>query len=187
MHEFLEEPLGNRHLKPSTELIMEMPASVFFGERPLCRLRDTLKLVVTGHTYLPKPESPRSDWITVAALPAFLALRERSKRSGIKILSFCAIGTGAGIDAMAAVEVFSPRYVVVTDLHSDVVRTAVSNIGRNLLNPDTVKIVGCVGALGTPLHKRELKFDLIYENLPNGLPIPRPNMLRPDQGDGRSC
>jgi methylase of polypeptide subunit release factors len=38
------------------------------------------------------------------------------------------IGTGAGLDALAAIEVLAPAQVLVTDLHYDVVAAAVRNI-----------------------------------------------------------
>ena len=170
----LDDPNLHRSLD-----VMEFPASRIFENHPLCRVQDILRIQVTDHTYLPKSESFRSDWIAVAALPAYRALLQEDVRRTIDC--YCAIGTGAGIDALAAIEVFEPRSVVITDLHGDVVETAHKNIERNLLKSCNVEVLGCVGALADPLDKCNLKFDVIYENLPN-IPIDQSNSLY----DGRT-
>ena len=81
------------------------------------------------------------------------------------------IGTGAGLDALAAIEVLAPTRVLVTDLHHDVVAEAVRNIQENLLEPRAVQVEGMVGSLGTPLLDGQETVDLLYENLPN-IPLP---------------
>src|SRR5215831_1468490 len=152
---------------PLRRQTMEIPSTTFFGERRPVRVRDNLRLTLTEHTYLPKADSTRSDWVFTAALPAFRQFTKLHERHGIAADSFCAVGTGIAVDALAAVETLSPRRVAITDLHGDVVENAVSNIKRNLRDPDRIDVAGFVGNLGTPLRERGLKFDLIYENLPN--------------------
>jgi methylase of polypeptide subunit release factors len=137
---------------------------------PYQRLPPTLHLHLTEHTYVPKVNLPRSDWVTAVGLPAFLAYRDqypgRIDGGAIGI-----IGTGIGLDALAAIEVLSPARVLVTDLHHDVVTKAVQNIRENLVNSLAVKVEGLVGSLGAPLIDHQEKVDLLYENLPN-LPLP---------------
>ena len=153
------------------ESVLTMAAATLLAEAmPLQRLRSTLHLHLTDHTYVPKVMLPRSDWVTTVALPAFLVYRVRYPRTsdgGTMGL----IGTGIGLDALAAIEVLAPARVLVTDLHHDVVAKAVENIQENLLDPLAVQVEGVVGSLGVPLLDRQEKVDLLYENLPN-LPLP---------------
>jgi methylase of polypeptide subunit release factors len=99
--------------------VLTFPASTLLAEAmPLQRLRSTLHLHLTDHTYVPKVTLPRSDWVTAVALPAFLAYRAQYQGAG-EGGTVGLIGTGAGLDALAAIEVLAPARVLVTDLHHD--------------------------------------------------------------------
>jgi methylase of polypeptide subunit release factors len=156
---------------PGGGSVLTFPASTILAEAmPLQHLRPTLHLHLPDHTYVPKVTLPRSDWVSAVALPAFLAYRARYEGTG-KGGTVGLIGTGAGLDALAAIEVLAPARVLVTDLHHDVVAEAVRNIQENLLEPHAVQVDGMVGSLGAPLLDGQETVDLIYENLPN-LPLP---------------
>lgn len=139
----------------------------FFALKSPIRIRRDLSVDLSEHCYLPKADDPRSDWVASVAYPAFVAIRQMD--IGLdNVDRFATIGTGAGLDALAAIEVFGCREVVVTDLHEDVVKTAARNIARNTLGrAPSVIVHALTGDLLEPLRKIPGRFDLIYENLPN--------------------
>lgn len=147
---------------------VSFPASVILGHsEPPVSIENDLKLRLTEHTYLPKHASPRSDWVYSVARPAFYAYKDLHCPTTPCNLRFCSIGTGSGTDALAAIEILTPREIVVTDLHADVINNAIENIKKNIRNSDNFNIKGLHGDLGNPLIEAGMKFDLIYENLPN--------------------
>lgn len=151
----------------------------FFALESPKRIRRHLSIHLTGHCYLPKAEDPRSDWVASVAYPAFVAVRQMN--IGSNIGRFASIGTGAGIDALAAIEVFGCREVVVTDMHEDVVNMAARNIANNIAEHSPVVTVSAlVGDLLAPLSQTVNRFDLIYENLPN-IPFHQDGNLQHDQ------
>jgi hypothetical protein len=99
------------------------------------------------------------------AAPAFALYRRR--KGGAPIDSFCSIGTGSGLDALAAIELLGAGRVGLTDLHEDVVATAAGNVENNHLRGHQVTIESGHGDLLTPLRKFDDRYALIYENLPN--------------------
>jgi hypothetical protein len=135
--------------------------------RPYRAVRPRPGITLTEHSYLPKTTSPYSDWVVRVAIPAFQAICDEMKGSQRSVRSFCTIGTGTGTDALAAIEIFNPNNVVVTDIHPDVVAQAVLNIRKNLPTTHKISIEGISGPLCRPLMHRGMTFDLIYENLPN--------------------
>jgi methylase of polypeptide subunit release factors len=151
--------------------VLTFPAAVLLaGTLPLQRLSPTLRLRLTEHTYVPKVAVPRSDWVATVALPALLTYRARYPDT-VGGGTVGMVGTGAGLDALAAIEVLAPARVVVTDVHQAVVTQAVQNIQANLRAPQAVQVDGLVGNLGEPFFARHVRCDLLYENLPN-IPLP---------------
>lgn len=139
----------------------------------LNRLQETLHLEVSEHTYTPKIGMFKHDWVASLALPAFHAYAGEHGYGAVR--SFCSVGTGAGVDALAALESFELSRIAVTDIHADVADSAVRNIARNCREAGiSVKIDGYTGDLLRPLMKSGKRFDLIYENLPN---IPAPESV----------
>ena len=139
-------------------------------DRPICHIKKIIQIELTEHTYLPKVLSPRSDWVASVATPAFLAFKEKYQIGQKGIDDFLTIGTGSGIDALdalAAIEVLTPKHITITDLHKSVVDTAIKNIRTNTSTLNSIEIDGFVGNLATPLLQIDRKYDLIYENLPN--------------------
>jgi methylase of polypeptide subunit release factors len=107
-------------------------------------------------------DEPRRDWVARVAVPAFMAHREDSAVS-----RFATIGTGSGLDAIAALDIFELESLAITDLHPVVVQTAASNIraatvGCTSLTKAVESLVARSGDLLTPLEDHEGKFDLIY-------------------------
>jgi hypothetical protein len=135
----------------------------FFGLSSVDRVTTSITLGLSHRSYPPKASDPRSDWVASVAVPAFKAVAQ----SGTRIGRFCTIGTGSGLDALAAIELLDPPLVAITDLHEDVVRQAEYNVRQNLQSDDAFHLVAGVGDLLTPLVGKQLRFDLIYENLPN--------------------
>jgi drug/metabolite transporter (DMT)-like permease len=146
---------------------VSVDTKVFFGLEHPHRIKRQLSIELTDHSYLPKADDPRSDWVASVAYPAFVAVQQMD--IGLdKRTRFASIGTGAGIDALAAIEVFGCREVAVTDLHADVVSTAVQNISRNIASQShQISIKSGAGDLLSPVLGTCDNFDLIYENLPN--------------------
>ena len=156
---------------PDDPSLLTFPAAMLVGETLPCqRLSSTLRLHLTEHTYVPKVAVPRSDWVTTVALPAFQAYRTRYPER-VEGGTVGVVGTGAGLDALAAIEILAPARVVVTDVHQEVVSWAVHNIQANLRAPHTVQVEGLVGDLGEPFLARHVPCDVLYENLPN-IPLP---------------
>ncbi|NDK37006.1 50S ribosomal protein L11 methyltransferase [Rhodovulum sulfidophilum] len=135
----------------------------FFNLSNTTRIREVAKIELSDRSYLPKVGDPRSDWVASVAVPAFQALAQ----AGVEAPNFCSIGTGAGLDALAAIEILNARNVFVTDLHDDVVTLAHENIVNNVANGSEVTVAAGVGDLLSPIIGKNLDLDLLYENLPN--------------------
>ena len=144
----------------------------FLGEEPL-RVKERLHLELTEHTYLPKTKDPRADWVASVAMPAFRALRAEQPDG---IGAFATVGTGVGMDALAAIEMLRPNTVMVTDIHPDVVVAAQRNVATNLVDGHGVELLSGTGALGEPLQASGCTYDVVYENLPN-IPLPEDQTL----------
>jgi len=127
------------------------------------RLRDRLDIAVSEHAFLPQIEDLQTDWVASVATPAFKLIRQRQGQ----LAAFASIGTGTGMDALAAIETLGVSRVGITDVHDDVVSTATSNIENNVLVPSSVAIEAGFGDLLAPLRHLHPRYDLIYENLPN--------------------
>ena len=132
-------------------------------ETPL-HIKNRLVINLSDHSYLPRIDDLTSDWVAHVASPAFKLIRETAGRD---LDSFCSIGTGSGLDVLAAVELLGATRVGLTDVHQDVVSTAADNVARNHIAGQPLVIESGFGDLLEPLRRYGSKFDLIYENLPN--------------------
>ncbi len=83
----------------------------------------------------------------------------------INVKDFLALGTGNGLDAIGAIEIFDLDSVTITDVLPEIVSVARKNIESNLEPTTEVKIYDYVGSLLSCIPV-EQKFSLIYENLP---------------------
>lgn len=108
---------------------LSIDTASFFGLDSVSCIRRRARLGLTDRSYLPKALDPRSDWVASVAVPAFLALAQ----TGVEARDFCTIGTGSGLDALAAIEILKAHNVVVLDLHEDVARQARRNIQDNIV------------------------------------------------------
>jgi SAM-dependent methyltransferase len=126
-------------------------------------LNATLAIEVTEHSFLPSVDEMLSDWVATIATPAFKLIRQRE---GAKS-AFCSIGTGVGLDALAAIEILDATNIGITDVHADVVAAAAANIRANLRDPARIALNAGFGDLLQPLAVFLPRYDLIYENLPN--------------------
>ncbi|HNX60200.1 MAG TPA: hypothetical protein PKK43_13955, partial [Spirochaetota bacterium] len=128
------------------------------------RINKSVSIEVTDHCYQPRTDDLQSDWVAYVAAPAFKLIR---KEQGHAINAFCSIGTGSGLDVLTGIEILGAKRVGLTDVHQDVVITAVDNVTHNLKKGYQVAIEAGFGDLLEPLRKFNSKYDVIYENLPN--------------------
>lgn len=128
------------------------------------RIGRILDIAVSGHAYLPKTDDLAGDWVAHIATPAFKLVRAQR---GAPVPSFCSIGTGSGLDVLAAIETLGSIRAGFTDLDAGVVATAARNVARNLIDPESVRLEYGAGDLLSPLRKISPRYDIIYENLPN--------------------
>jgi methylase of polypeptide subunit release factors len=138
-------------------------------KQPFKNLNETISLNHEPELYEPitreqDHEYFRNDW-AVLAFRAFKIIKSHLKK---EIKSFCTVGTGIGLDVLGAVEAFSPEQVVLTDINEAIAMKACINVGSNLKKREQFKIKP-IGAdiLDGQMKFSNLKFDLIYENLPN--------------------
>lgn len=148
---------------PEQSGTISLDIAAFFGLHDTSRIRRNVSIGLTERSYLPKAIDPRSDWVASVAVPAFRALAE----TGVEVSDFCTIGTGAGLDALAAIEILKAKSVVLTDLHEEVVRQAQQNVQSNTLAAHRLNVFSAAGDLLDPIEEDQFKFDLVYENLPN--------------------
>src|SRR3989338_7553429 len=125
---------------------------------------------ITEHTYAFDPKHPKNYWLHVA----FLVFQKYAKKHK-KVTSFATIGTGAGIDAIGAYEIFKPKKIIVTDIHPQIPALAKKNVQNNV--PSNVEVLSLQGDLCQPLIKRKMKVDLVYANIPN-LPSDQPPLKK---------
>ena len=143
---------------------IDIDAKLYLGLRePPARVTDSLAIIYTGRSFVPLTDDLAEDWVASIAVPAFKLIREHQGEQ----TAFASIGTGAGLDALAAIETLGATTVGVTDIHTEVVETAAGNIRRNLKDPQSVTLHAGTGDLLSPLSDTRMRFDLIYENLPN--------------------
>jgi methylase of polypeptide subunit release factors len=149
-------PVKSERVQVATSRYLDLNA-------PPARLRDSLAVEVSPRAFLPRLDDLQADWVASVATPAFKLIRQQQG----KLTSFASIGTGTGLDALAAIETLGVSRVGITDVHDDVVSIAARNISHNLLAPGSVEIESGFGDLLSPLAHYKPRYDLIYENLPN--------------------
>jgi methylase of polypeptide subunit release factors len=144
--------------------IIHIDTSSYLGlTAPAQKLRTQLDITVAARSCPPQVDDLSKDWISSVAVPAFKLIHARQ---GVQ-RAVCALGTGVGLDALAAVETLEATRLGITDVHDEVVSTAASNILSNILPGHDVKLESGFGDLLAPLSHSATRYDLIYENLPN--------------------
>lgn len=154
---------------------IDVKAAKFFGLHQAEHVKDVLEIHLSDRSYRPKEDDLLSDWVASVTAPAFHILA----KEGFHARDFCTIGTGAGLDALAAIEILESKNIFITDLHEDVVSLAAQNIIRNTKESDILVATG-TGDLVSPVVEANFRADLLYENLPN-IPIEVQNDLHRGQ------
>jgi hypothetical protein len=116
-------------------------------------------LRLTEHTY-PLEPSPEASWLSVA----FRAFTRLAQRSPVRDLLI--VGTGNGLDALGALEIFDLRSLTVTDLTSESLSVARENVLVHLAEVEGVELGFFAGDLFSCVP-RGSRYSLVYENLPN--------------------
>lgn len=151
---------------PSASLSLDIAAYLDIAQPRHVRRR--VDITVADRAWRPQVEDRQRDWVGSIASPAFKLLSTRRGDDACK--AFCALGTGAGLDALAGIELLGADVVGMTDLFPDVVDVAANNVLRNLVPGHSITLHAGAGDLLQPLRASGVTFDLIYENLPN-LPL----------------
>jgi hypothetical protein len=144
-------------------------AAAFYLDLPATRrIRADVEIEIAERAYPPDLSDLKRDWVASVAAPAFAALAR--SRPADRRQSFCSIGTGTGVDALAAIEILEAGRIAITDLFEDVVAVAAANIRANLADGVRIDLAAGAGDLLSALPETARPFDVIYENLPN-LPV----------------
>ncbi|WP_420135137.1 hypothetical protein [Rhodopseudomonas sp.] len=157
--------------------LLRFDARHYLDTPGLSRIKDDIEIEVADRAYLPDLTDLKRDWVASVAAPAFRVLAAgRASRPH----AFASIGTGSGIDALAAIEILGAEVVGITDLFDEVVAAAARNVRRNIRAGTDVALHAAAGDLLTPLAPSRVKFDVIYENLPN-LPVDDTRAIEKDK------
>lgn len=122
-------------------------------------MRRPVLLKLTEHTY-PLEPSPEQSWLPIA-FRAFARLARR-----ITVKNVLIIGTGNGLDALGAADIFDLRTLTVTDLYEESLTVARENILAHLEDPEAIELSFYAGDLMSCVPPGR-SFCLLYENLPN--------------------
>jgi hypothetical protein len=136
------------------------------------RVRRPIRLRLTEHTY-PLESSPEQSWLPIA----FRAFAQLARRIAVKDVLI--LGTGNGLDALGAAEIFDLRTLTVTDLFEESLSVAQENVLSHLEDAGEIELSFHAGDLLSCVP-REKRFSLVYENLPN---IPAPTELELRRGE----
>jgi hypothetical protein len=131
----------------------------YLAPYPVRRVRRPVRLELTEHSFPIEPVAEQS-WLAFA----FRAFSRLAGRMAVRDLLI--IGTGNGLDALGALEIFDLRSLAVTDLTRESLWVARQNVLSQLEDASGIQIDFHAGDLLScvPAGKR---FCLIYENLPN--------------------
>ncbi|MDR1828640.1 MAG: hypothetical protein LBR29_09940 [Methylobacteriaceae bacterium] len=161
----MTSPDSGTDIPPGT--LLNIDASRYLGVAPIRRVAPDWRIVVTERTFPPRPDNPQADWLPTIVVPALkLIVEDRGPAR-----AFASIGTGTGVDILAGIELLGAEVVGATDVFPDITDAAEWNIRQNLLPEHPVEVHVGHGDLLEPLAGKGLKFDIIYENLPN-IPLP---------------
>ncbi len=123
------------------------------------RVHRPLRLRLTDDTY-PLEARPEESWLPIA-FRAFARLAER-----MLVRDALMLGTGNGLDALGAAEIFTLKSLAVTDLFEASLSVSRDNILAHLADADGIELSFHTGDLLTCVPP-DRRFCLIYENLPN--------------------
>jgi hypothetical protein len=138
---------------------VRVDASAYLADLPHRRVRRPVELALTAHSYAVELPAETS-WLAVA----IRAFRQLARQHDVR--DFLTIGTGNGLDALAAAEIFPLSSLSATDLFPTSLEVSAANVRTNLVASEDLTLGFYSGDLfaGVPPAR---SFDLIYENLPN--------------------
>lgn len=138
---------------------MLVDATAYLAPYPPHHVRRPVRLRLTEHTY-PLEGPPEHSWLPIA-FRAFARLAHR-----MPIRDLLVVGSGNGLDALGAAEIFDLASLAVTDLRAESVSVIRDNVLSHLKGQAGLALGFYAGDLlaCVPANAR---FDLVYENLPN--------------------
>jgi methylase of polypeptide subunit release factors len=137
----------------------EVDATAYLRAYPGRRVLRPLKLGLNEHSYPLEPWAENS-WLAIT----FRAFARLARRERIRDLLI--VGTGNGLDALGAIEIFDLRSLVVTDLFEASLACARENVLDHLNEETDLRVDFHSGDLLSCVPAKA-RFDLVYENLPN--------------------
>lgn len=139
--------------------ISHVDATEYLAPFPQRRVRRPVRIRLTEHTY-PLESSPEQSWLPIA-------FRAFARIAGlIPVRDLLILGTGNGLDALAAMEIFDLRSLAVTDLFEESLSVSRENILAHVRDERATEISFHAGHLLSCVPP-ETRLDLLYENLPN--------------------
>ena len=130
----------------------------YLAPYPALRVRRPVSLELTHHSYPVEP-SVEESWLALT-FRAFSLLAGR-----LEVRELLVLGTGNGLDALGAAEIFDLRSLVVTDLFEECLEVSRRNVLAHLDAP-WIELGFHAGDLLSCVAPGR-RFCLIYENLPN--------------------
>ena len=152
-------PRGRQYPLP----VLAIDASAYLAPYPERRVRRPVLLRQTEDTYGLEP-TPAEAWLPIA-FRAFARLAARRTIRDVLI-----VGTGNGLDALGAAEIFPLRSLTATDLFAASLAVSQENVLAHLVDDGAIDVLFHAGDLLAAVPA-DARFDLVYENLPN-LPAP---------------
>ena len=143
-----------------TRTTLHADATPFLAPYPPRRVRRPVVLQLAEESY-PLEESPAESWLSIA-FRAFARLA-----AGRSVHDLLIIGSGNGLDALGAVEIFSDlRSLSVTDLYLASLAATRANVLEHLVPGADIRLTFVAD---DPLANvpPEARCNLVYENLPN--------------------
>jgi hypothetical protein len=143
----------------AARLVSDIDATAYLAPYSRRHVRRPVLLRQTDETYGLEP-TPQDAWLPIA-FRAFARLAERAPVRDVLI-----VGTGNGLDALGAAEIFPLESLAVTDLFEASLAVSRENILGHLVDPAAIDIAFHAGDLLATVPA-DARFDLVYENLPN--------------------
>jgi hypothetical protein len=134
-------------------------ADAYLAAYPRGRVRRPVRLALSEHAYPLEPWAEEA-WLAVA-FRAFARLA-----AGCPIRDFLIVGSGNGLDALGAIEIFDLRSLTVTELFEQGLAVVRESVLANVDNERAPELRFYAGDL-LACVPAEASFDLVYENLPN--------------------
>ncbi|MDR0440263.1 MAG: hypothetical protein LBI59_04675, partial [Candidatus Accumulibacter sp.] len=103
---------------------LNIDAAHYLATDAVRRVKPEWRIVVAERAFRPCPENPQADWLPTVVVPALKLIAE--DRGSVH--AFASIGTGAGVDILAGIELLGAHVVGATDVFPDITNAADWNI-----------------------------------------------------------